>query len=48
MFAPEYHGESICEFNRIRYTIYRTYLARNEMIELYVQKEQGNVKDSNG
>lgn len=48
MFAPEYHGESICEFNGIRYTIYRTYLARNEMIELYVQKEQGNVKDSNG
>lgn len=48
MFAPEYHGEQICEFNGNRYTIYRTYLARNEMIELYVQKEQGNVKDSNG
>lgn len=48
MFAPEYHGENICEYNGNRYTIYRTYLARNEMIELYVQKEQGNVKDSNG
>lgn len=48
MFAPEYHGEQICEFNGNRYTIYRTYLERNEMIELYVQKEQGNVKDSNG
>lgn len=48
MFAPEYHGETVCEFNGVRYAIYRTYLERNELIELYVQKEQGSGKDGNG
>ena len=41
MFAPDYYGEKTLEFNGEVYTIYRTYLSRNDMIELYVEKRAG-------
>lgn len=43
IFAPEYNGEKIIEYNDIQYTIYRTYKARNDILELYVQRKMGNA-----
>lgn len=43
MFAPEYHGEQILEYQGERYTIYRTYYGRNDTLDLYVERRQGNV-----
>lgn len=43
IFAPEYNGEKIIEYNGIQYTIYRTYTARNDILELYVQRKMGNA-----
>lgn len=43
IFAPEYNGEKIIEYNGIQYTIYRTYMARNDTLELYVQRKMGNA-----
>lgn len=37
MFAPDYRGEDEVIFNGHRYSIYRTYIAQNEIIELYCQ-----------
>lgn len=41
MFGPDYQGEKIVEYNGKRYGIYRTYLARNERIELYAEEKGG-------
>ena len=41
MFEPDYNGEEIVEFNGVRYAVYRTYHAKDNNIELYVQKEGG-------
>lgn len=41
MFAGDYKGERICELNGNTYAIYRTYLARNDTIELYVVRKGG-------
>lgn len=41
MFAPDYEGEEIAELDGIRYGIYRTYLGRNEEIELYLERKAG-------
>lgn len=45
MFAPDYQGENELLFNGVRYSIYRTYLAQNETIELYCQKIGGLRQD---
>lgn len=46
MFAPDYSGEDTCEIEnngvKVRYSVYRTYLARNDSIELYLEKRVGN------
>lgn len=42
MFAPDYEGEEVLKYNDIYYTVYRTYKARNDIIELYVEKRKGN------
>ena len=44
MFAPDYQGEKIAEYNGHRYGIYRTYIGRNERIELYVEEKGGLIK----
>lgn len=41
MFAPDYEGEQVAELNGVRYGIYRTYLGRNEEIELYLERKAG-------
>lgn len=41
MFAPDYEGEKIVEFNGKRYGVYRTYLGSNEQIELYCEEKGG-------
>lgn len=41
MFAPDYQGEDEVEYNSRKYSIYRTYLAQNEALELYCQSIGG-------
>lgn len=41
MFRHDYNGEKIVEFEGNRYGIYRTYIDRNEQIELYVEEKGG-------
>ena len=41
MFAPDYEGEKIVEYSGKRYGVYRTYVGRNERIELYVEEKGG-------
>lgn len=49
MFAPDYHGEDAVEVHGKQYAIYRTYIARTDLIELYVQqrkgRDRGNAED---
>lgn len=45
MFAPDYNGETILEFEGVRYSIYRTYRGRNESIDLYVEKRTGTAQE---
>lgn len=42
MFKFDYEGEKLAEYKGIVYTIYRTYEARNDIIELYLEKDKGN------
>ena len=41
MFFADYEGEGIVIYNGTRYAVYRTYHARTDEIELYVQREAG-------
>lgn len=41
MFAPDYEGEEIVQYNDNYYAVYRTYRAKNEIIELYCEKNKG-------
>lgn len=41
MFAPDYHGESLLMYNGVAYSIYRTYIDRNEVIDLYTEYKKG-------
>ena len=41
MFAGDYDGQTVCEYNGLRYAIYRTYKTRNDVMELYVEREGG-------
>lgn len=45
MFEPDYYGEDSLEYEGKVYSIYRTYRAKNDMIELYCEKRAG---DENG
>lgn len=38
-----YNGETIAEYKGTRFSIYRTYRATNDSIELYAQKEVGSL-----
>lgn len=42
MFAYDYHGETECSLNGIRYTIYRSYRRKDDDIELYLEKRVGS------
>lgn len=47
MFGGDYQGEKVVEYNGERFAVYRTYKAKNDMIELYVERKGGtNGKES--
>lgn len=41
LFSHDYNGEELAELDGVRYGIYRTYLGRNETIELYMERKVG-------
>ena len=41
MFAPDYEGEQTLTYNGVEYHIYRTYVDRNETIDLYTEQRRG-------
>ena len=41
MFFGDYAGQSVCEYKGLRYSIYRTYRQRNDVLELYVERQGG-------
>ena len=41
LFFGDYHDEPIVEYEGKQYAVYRTYLPRNDKIELYVQRKGG-------
>ena len=43
MFRYDYNGELIVEYNGDRYSVYRTYFAKNDTIELYVERRGGTA-----
>ena len=43
MFAPDYQGEKAVEYHGVVYSIYRTYQARTDIIELYTQLKKGET-----
>lgn len=51
MFAGDYEGETIVEYNGNTYAVYRTYLRRTDKIELYVERKGGTngiIEDNSG
>lgn len=47
MFAPEYKGEKILEYKGDTFSIYRTYQAKNDIVELYTERKQGDYGKGN-
>lgn len=43
MFAPDYNGETVVELDGERFGVYRTYMAKGDDIELYLEKKAGVV-----
>lgn len=43
MFSYDYSGEKIIEYLGDRYTVYRVYKGRNDTLELYVERRQGDA-----
>lgn len=41
MFAGDYNGQRIVEYNGETYAVYRVYHGRTDKVELYVQREGG-------
>lgn len=41
IFAGDYGGETELEYNSKRYTIYRTYYAAGDTVELYTEEKKG-------
>lgn len=51
MFSYDYQGEEEVEYNGVSYGVYRTYRAKTDIIELYVEKKGGvnkNEEDAAG
>ena len=43
MWRFDYKGEEVIKYKDQYYTIYRTYLAKSDKIELYCEKRKGNA-----
>jgi hypothetical protein len=41
MFAGDYNGERVVEYDGKTYCVYRTYYARTDTVELYVERKGG-------
>lgn len=41
MFSGDYEGERTVEYKGLKYGVYRTYKARTDTIELYVERKGG-------
>lgn len=41
VFCDDYNGESLVEVDGVRYGIYRTYPAKHDKLELYLEKKGG-------
>ena len=39
VFSGDYNGESVAEYEGVRYGIYRTYERDDEQVELYLEKK---------
>ena len=47
MFRWDYDGQRLLEYNGQTYSVYRTYFARDDTVELYVERKGGtNGKES--
>lgn len=42
VFNGDYEGEELCQFHGQQYAIYRTYLRRDDTLELYVERTGGS------
>lgn len=42
LFSHDYYGEKVIEYKDVQYTIYRTYIRKTDLIELYVELRKGN------
>lgn len=43
MFAYDYQGEKIIEFEGNRYAVYRIYKGTNDTLDVYVERRQGDA-----
>lgn len=41
LFAGDYQGEELAEYKGRTYAVYRTYFARTDVLELYVERKGG-------
>ncbi len=41
LFAPDYNGEDAAELDGVRYGVYRTYHAKDDRLELYLERRVG-------
>lgn len=41
VFSYDYQGEELAELDGVRYGIYRTYVGKNENVELYLERKAG-------
>ena len=47
MFFGDYNGESVVGYKGKLYSVYRTYLAKTDIIELYVERQGGTNGQEN-
>lgn len=43
VFRHDYDNQKIIKYNGIRYTVYRLYELRDDTLEIYVERREGNV-----
>ena len=46
MFFGDYNGESVIGYKGRMYSVYRTYQAKTDIIELYVERQGANGKEN--
>lgn len=44
VFRYDYNGEKVLKYENTYYTIYRTYVGRDELIDLYTEFKKGNER----